>query len=333
MPKHGSSPIAPHVNLLEPLLDLVWSLWSELGIPGWNRAHQDWAIDPEPLLLFTALLGDSDPRLRDECMGWCVRNGRYIAASRLRNLLTTASPAVREQWGPFAASVNVHADTNWPGATEPLSSRPSSKEGLDDFKRPALISLRLRTTFGVGARSEILLYFASRPDARAVASDLSEVVHYTKRNVEKELEALRKAGRLSVEKRHNRLEHFLEMPESLLMFAAPRPKYFPRWDAIFPVLGALLNYENQARTMDSMVALVEARRLLGDIQNHLRQSGLPAPPSTVPDRVLVSSLRNWAVDVTGALARADAGGLGWAQVKTSKARLTKTSRRGRLIRE
>ena len=111
------------------------------------------------------------------------------------------------------------------------------------------------------------------------------------------------------------LEHFLEMPESLLMFAAPRPKYVPRWNATFPVLGTLLNYENQANTMDSIVALVEARRLLRDIESLLRQSGLPAPPSTVPDRVLVSSLLNWAVDVTGALARADAHALGWAGAK------------------
>lgn len=40
------------------------------------------AISPEPLILFTAGLGDADPRLRDEATDWCVRYGRYVSAAR-----------------------------------------------------------------------------------------------------------------------------------------------------------------------------------------------------------------------------------------------------------
>jgi hypothetical protein len=42
----------------------------------WTRTHTDWAIDLEPLIMFTAALGDEDPRLRDEATDWCIRNGR-----------------------------------------------------------------------------------------------------------------------------------------------------------------------------------------------------------------------------------------------------------------
>jgi len=31
-----------------------------------------WAIDPEPLIVFTAI-ADLDPRLRDEALDWCIR--------------------------------------------------------------------------------------------------------------------------------------------------------------------------------------------------------------------------------------------------------------------
>src|SRR5438045_3810519 len=93
-------------TLGERMLSLAWSLWAEMGVSGWTRRHQDWAIDPEPLILFTALIGERDPRLRDECVTWCVRNSRYISTARLRNLLKAASPALRKQWGPFAATVN-----------------------------------------------------------------------------------------------------------------------------------------------------------------------------------------------------------------------------------
>jgi hypothetical protein len=315
MLKTGPNPTESRGSWRERVLDLAWSLWSELGVPGWARRHQDWAIDPEPLILFTALLAESDPRLRDECMSWCARNSRYIAIARLRNLLADASPELREQWGPFAASVNAESEAGWPGATEPLPLTLSSKAGVDDFRRPALIGLRLRTTFGVSARSEILQYFVARPAARASASELAEIVHYSKRNVEKELEALRKAGQLGVELRRNRLEHFVAQPDTLLLFAAPRPSYFPRWDAIFVVLEALLDYDERVLAMDPVVATVEARRLLQRVAIAAKEANLPPPASEAAGAPLPAALLDWSSRVIDVLARADAKSLGWGAVE------------------
>ncbi|MBI4322463.1 MAG: hypothetical protein HY675_28555 [Chloroflexi bacterium] len=333
MSRNISSPSKPREELLEQVIDLAWSLWAEMGVPGWVRRHQDWALDPEPLMLFTALLGDSDPRLRDECIRWCVRNASYISSTRLKNLLRTASPALQERWGPFAAAVNVLGGFTWPNATEPQPVGRSLREerqeySLDDFRRPALISLRLRSTMGVGARSEILLYFVARPGVRGTAADLSEVAHYSKRNVEKELEALRKAGMLGVERRRNRLEHFVSQPESLLLFAAPRPSFFPRWDAIFVVLGALLEYEERVIAMDRAVAAVEARRLLREVASAVRQANLPAPPGEVAGRTVPVSLLQWGGHIVDALARGDASPLGWAAVEPIAVQDRRTSRTG-----
>ncbi len=296
--------------LREHMLALIWSLWAEMGVPGWARRHQDWAIDPEPLILFSALLGEGDLRLRDECIRWCARNSRYISIARLRNLLKSASPALREQWGPFAATVNALGDTGWPDATEPLPMRRSTKDGLDDFRRPAVITLRLRTTFGVSARAEILLYFIAHPEACATAADLSEIVHYSKRNVEKELEALRKAGMLGVERRRNRMEHYVVQPQNLLLFAAPRPDVFPRWDALFAVLGALLDYEGRVGSMDAAVAAIEARRLLQEQAEYI-QAGNLRPPNEATGRAISTALLLWGGRITEALERGDATSLGW----------------------
>lgn len=301
--------------LRERVLALAWSLWAEMGVPGWVRRHQDWSIDPEPLIIFTAFLGERDPRLRDECIRWCVRNSRYISVTRLRNLLRTASPALRGRWGSFAATVNALGAAGWPDATEPLVVRRSSKEGLDDFRRPAVVSLRLRTTFGVSARSEILLYFIAHPHAGASAADLSEVVQYSKRNVEKELEALRKAGLLNAERRRNRVEHLVAHPESLLLFAAPRPAIFPRWDAIFVVLGALLAYEERVSAMDATVVAVESRRLVQDLAEQVRGGNLPIPPVEMTSHTLSTALLQWGSRITDALAQGDAKSLGWAVVE------------------
>src|SRR5438128_8988025 len=59
-------------QIREHILDLVWSLWAELGVSSWIRRHQQWAIDPEPLILFTVQIGDADRRLRDEALDWCI---------------------------------------------------------------------------------------------------------------------------------------------------------------------------------------------------------------------------------------------------------------------
>jgi hypothetical protein len=303
--------VGASVSLREQVLGLVWSLWTEMGVPGWLRRHQDWAIDPEPLILFTVLVGESDQRLQDECINWCARNSRSVSTARLRHLLRASSPAVHAHWGPFAATVNALGAAGWPNATEPLSAKRSSKEGLDDFSRAAMISLRLRTTFGVSARSEILLYFIAHPDARVSASDLAEVVHYSKRNVERELAALRKAGMLGVEQHGNRHDHFVRQPESLLLFAAPRPGYFPRWDAIFSVLDLLLAYEARVIAMDPAVAVVEARRLLQQAADHARSGNLPSP-TIATGQPLQAAVLEWGSRVVEALAHADAPLLGWS---------------------
>src|SRR3954451_22050481 len=101
MLKEISSAQSLYEQLREQVLDLLWSLWAEVGVPGWSRRHEDWAIDPEPLIVFTPYLGDGDSRLGGESINWCIRNARYIAATRLRNILSTTPEAVRQRWGPY----------------------------------------------------------------------------------------------------------------------------------------------------------------------------------------------------------------------------------------
>ena len=75
------------VDIGEAVIQFCWSVWAELGVSGWGRAHQGWAIDVEPLIIFTAAIGERDPRLRDEATDWCVRNWRLVSRVRLRNIL------------------------------------------------------------------------------------------------------------------------------------------------------------------------------------------------------------------------------------------------------
>ena len=39
------------------VLGSLWSMWAEFGVSGWDRDHQDSALDLEALILTTARLG------------------------------------------------------------------------------------------------------------------------------------------------------------------------------------------------------------------------------------------------------------------------------------
>ena len=90
-------------QLCERRLDLAWSLWAGLGVPGQIDRHADHAIDPEALIVFTAALGDEDHRLRDEATDWCIRYGSLISGARLKNLVSRESQIVQERYGELAA--------------------------------------------------------------------------------------------------------------------------------------------------------------------------------------------------------------------------------------
>jgi hypothetical protein len=69
------------------LLDLAWSLWTELGVAGVKRKHQKCLITPEELILLTVALAKVDPRLRDESLDWCSQYHRFISMSRLNSMM------------------------------------------------------------------------------------------------------------------------------------------------------------------------------------------------------------------------------------------------------
>jgi hypothetical protein len=293
-------------RILESMLDLAWSLWAEMGVSGWARRHTSWMIDPEPLILFTAALRDADARLRDESTDWCIRYGRYVSAARLRRLLNLESPDSRVAFGEYAATVNTHAAVSWSGATDSRDYRPSGRSALETFERPALISLRLRALFGVGARAEIIRAFVAQPLSSPVTADLAEVAVYTKRNVEKELESLRLAGLTRVTRLRGQLRHRLAAPQELLAFVGPSPVVFPRWDVVLRVLSTIRRTAIRAEGLEPAVRAVEARRAIRILKPELERSNLDHPDTSVTGDAFWTAFEQWACQITAKLATGDA---------------------------
>lgn len=303
MPTTSSSAVVQ-----DALLGMAWSLWAELGMSGWERRHAAWEVDPEALIVLTAALGDTDARLRDESLDWCIRNARYVSAVRLRRMLRDEDPAVRAAFGPYAATVRAHAPVNWPSDGAPWPYRPTGKSRPADLGRPALIALRTRALFGTGARAEIVRAFVRTPDRTHAAADLAEVAGYTKRNVEHELHALRAAGLLASTTVRGQIRYSLARADAVLAFVGARPEWSPRWGPIVRVLLAGLRLLTTADDPDPRVRAVEARRLVRALEPDLTRSGL-VPPLGVEGLDAWNALDRWLVGTASALAAGDPSAL------------------------
>src|SRR5215472_11101970 len=177
-------------EILDLALEMVWSLWAELGLSGWTRRHTSIAVDLEPLILVTSWLGQYDSRLRDESIDWCVTNSRLVSGIRLRNLLGNASEDVKRSFGDYSATVKSHIRVPWPGVGNAWRMTPSGKSGVADLDRPALIQLKLRAICGVSARAEILKLLLSASQRNWRTGELARQAAYGKDNVAGSLDLL-----------------------------------------------------------------------------------------------------------------------------------------------
>lgn len=300
-------------RLVEELgLELGWSLWGELGVRGVVRGrHEQWSIDPEPLIAFTARMADSDPRLRDESIDWCIRHERYVSRARLRGILRRSDPHTQRAFGPYAATLAVHTGRAWPAATQPVPYHPTGRSSLNPLTNPALIRLRLRALFGVGARAEILHAFIAQPHAQTTAADLARLTGYTKRNVTEELDRLALAGLLQVAAPTNQFLYRLQNRAALLELVGQRPRWFPSWEPTLRVVAALLDMARATEKESPAVQAIEAEKLLAGVTSDLHDARI-TPPSPARERTgAPEELQLWAAD----LLRDLSSGRGWPELK------------------
>lgn len=298
------------------LLDLLWSLWAELGVAGWTRRHQRWVIDPEPVILLTAACSHRDPRLRDEALDWCVRFGRYVSLARLRNMVKEpssegAAPDLRAALGPFAATVNAHSSQRWPFATNVLAFVPSGKSRLAPFERPALLALRLRAFLGVSARAEVLRILLLTPGEQLTAAELVErEAGYTKRALRDALQDLHMGGALQAIPSRNTVAYRLRSdvqtirldPRSSLAEGAGGPI---RWLELARILCTLAGVVEGLPAVASLSETLEVRRALRSVELALRRAHLPDAPREVTGAAFLPAFERWALGMVRSLAQGD----------------------------
>ena len=289
----------PAATFRKQALALTWGAWTQLGVSGLTITHSDWAVDPEPLVIFTAWLGDSDPRLRDEATDWCVRNWRYLSRTRLKNLLRDQPDEVRMAFGEFAATVGKHAGVAWPSATEARNFKVTGRSVLTPLERPSMAWFRLRAIFGVSARSEILRCLLSQAGAASVAR-LAAVTSYTKRNVADECETLQLANVLSVRSIGNRFYYSLANRAALEAFVGQLPQYHPDWTSVLRITRELVALEESAAKLSVQTLPVRVKKMLRLIEDDLAELGIERSFDNIDGTDLWPVVRKLGMETLGA---------------------------------
>lgn len=280
--------MAARSTLVAQLLDFAWSQWAALGVAGSVQAAE-LPVDLEALLLLTAELGAEDPRLRDEALDWCSRFHGFVSKPRLKQLLRRSPPSAQSAFGPFAGALEHYAGTLWPGSSgaAALPTSLSGKSRLPALTRPALLSLRLRALFGVGARADIIGAVLSRRAEDFGAADLV-FIGYSKRNLAEALDMLAAGGLFRTTRAGNRLRFSWQRHEELCALLAPVPDVIPGWSSTLRVMSGFLDLLTRVEGKSDRLVTVEAARCLRQFSDDLQTLGVEAPDLPAMTREAIS---------------------------------------------
>ena len=296
-------------RLNDELAEIAWSLWTELGVRGTFRKHERCLVSLEELIILTAGIADYDPRLRDEALDWCSRYHHFVSVSRLKTLVKKIGTPILEPFSIFASTLNTIVRSNWPIFSEvvPLKFIPGKKSILPSLNAPALLQLRLRSFFGVGARADLFTYFLTEIKSNFTASDAVDI-GYGKRSLAELLDNLVLSGFLTSTIIRNQKKYELTKVEQLKRVVGELPEFSPPWSCILEILISLRAdlYRSEEDTDSTKVVIIRndlerMKNLLDSI--HLSPPSLEADPHQYWER-----FSKWLLEYVKAVSQGNFGG-------------------------
>lgn len=288
------------------LLDLAWSLWTELGVAGVKRKHQQFLITLEELVLLTATLAEVDPRLRDESIDWCSQYYRFLSISRLKSIMNSFGHSLNKSFSSYSATLNSISRAGWPifVETQPLKIFLSHKSCLRPRESPALLNIRARSLFGPSARADLVTFFITHAKLDFSVSDLTEI-GYSKRNLAEILDEFSLSGLFDKFMLGNQQRFRLANNDHLSKFLGPIPKYRPLWRLIFEIIFSLRDCIRSTENSSESTKVVEIRNILITHQGNLRRLKLTPPPFQTDFHAYLNTFGEWLLELSRKLAQGD----------------------------
>ena len=297
--------------LREAAVELAWSLWTELGVPGVARHHRHVVIDPEAVVLWSPAVVVDDPRLRDLTFAWCASHGGRLSTSRLRALGRRLPESFRRAFAGFARTLGQVSTVRWPSATGAADWPPPSEHRDVPLPvgRPSMLRFRLRALAGVGARADTLHHILAAWPEPLTATEVA-AGGYGKRNVSRLMGELAEAGILTGRRRGNRIEYHLRSPDLLGRLAAAGAAHDLPWVDLFDLLARVLDLETSWAGRPEAARRVQAHKVRLEVTPLAESVGLSSPPVTEGNKDAFPALLDWAAVEVRMLATGTAPALG-----------------------
>ncbi|MCC7052123.1 MAG: hypothetical protein IT355_02570 [Gemmatimonadaceae bacterium] len=166
-------------------------------------------IDPEALLLASAWLAPHDRTLAATTHAWVSRWSDLLSVQRTRNLARAFPPSVEAELRNIAVTAYERGkDFRWAPLVKGAPAAPATDTAADDtdtaaaatggvpcatrlpVHHTALLMLRLRMAFGVGARPDALAYLLARDSAWSAIADIAQATGYTTSAIRRALDRM-----------------------------------------------------------------------------------------------------------------------------------------------
>ncbi len=312
---------------LENILDFLWRQWSTLGVLGQARTEDKWVIDPEALLVFSLKITRYEPRLFDEILDWLCINGIWLDIQRLRGILREKEDEIHRLIGVVSNFLTAQGqERKWrnlaklsllkgiittkeslfiekSGKPYPMANSPdplfldydfnrssyerSKKSREINFKTFSAIRFLLRSLFGIGSRSECILYLLTHEAGHP--SEIAKAVGISVRGVQDSLIELAKSNLILTRiKGKRKIEYWLSQKKwweflSGANFEEVKMPVWLDWISLYSALMNVWNVLNEVeKTKSDYMRSSRLREAMETISLEFSESGIDLPP--IPDR-------------------------------------------------
>jgi len=287
-------------------LELIWDLWSELGISGYGKPSNS-IVDPEALLLYSLILARSDARLYDEIIDWTIRNGELLSIPRIKSLLSIF-PAQKQVGALAELLVEKERHSKWKALisfgnnemSEPLfysynyEALPIIGEPDPRFLRHGLIRsawnwrnhslpfnpnncgtfiLKLRAFIGVTARCEIIASLIEGTEKHP--SQIAREIAFASKTTQETLVQMAQSEIILVRPRGREKLYHLNTAFASSLTSGSIPRFVP-WILLFELSQQLITlYEKASKANLSEPGFIAMfRKTVDSFENRLLDAGV-----------------------------------------------------------